>query len=196
MGPGASDISDISDILPELLTKLDGLERSPTIDPEQARFRLFFSIATFLKNLSQHHPLVLVLEDLHWADESSLLLLEFVPHDIGSSPILVIGTYRDIETAKMAIDNNSHGITSLISNTLKTNRVTKTMAGLMIGGMIAAASLLPGNTSADTPARPVGGSATANFMDMDLIDPGFYNSSLARTGASPSWAGLQEDNII
>ena len=94
MGPGASDISDI---LPELLTKLDGLERSPAIDPEQARFRLFFSIAIFLKNLSQHHPLVLVLEDLHWADESSLLLLEFLLHEIGSSPILVIGTYRDIE---------------------------------------------------------------------------------------------------
>ncbi len=37
--------------------------------PEQARFRLFDSITTFLKTASQRQPLVLVLDDLHWADQ-------------------------------------------------------------------------------------------------------------------------------
>ena len=89
MGPGASDISDI---LPEFLLKIEGLGPPPALGPEQARFRLFSSIATFLKKSSQNQPLVLVLEDLHWADESSLLLLEFLAPEIRSSPILLLGT--------------------------------------------------------------------------------------------------------
>ena len=44
--------------------------------PEQAQFRLFDSITTFLKTASQSRPLVLVLDDLQWADQLSLLLLQ------------------------------------------------------------------------------------------------------------------------
>ena len=72
MGPGGAYISEI---LPERKNRLDGLEKPPSLDPEQARFRLFLSITNFLKNISLSQPLVLVLDDLHWADESSLLLL-------------------------------------------------------------------------------------------------------------------------
>ena len=94
MGPGAADISEI---LPELTAKLEGLEKPPALDQEQARFRLFFSITTFFKNISRRSPLVLVLDDLHWADESSLLLLEFLAREISTSPLIVVGTYRDVE---------------------------------------------------------------------------------------------------
>ncbi len=94
MGPGASDISEI---LPELFEKIKGLEPPPALGPEQARFRLFSSIATFLKNSSESQPLVLVLEDLHWADNSSLVLLEFLAGEIGSCPVMLLGTYRDVE---------------------------------------------------------------------------------------------------
>ena len=62
MGPGAADICEI---LPELAVRLETLERSPVLDPKQARFRLFFSITTFVKNVSRSQPLVLVLDDLH-----------------------------------------------------------------------------------------------------------------------------------
>ncbi len=40
---------------------------------------------------------MLVLDDLHWADRSSLLLLEFLALEIQSSPLLLLGTYRDAE---------------------------------------------------------------------------------------------------
>ena len=96
MGPGAADISEI---LPELAVKLEGLEKPPALDPEQARFRLFFSITTFLKNISRSQPLVLVLDDLHWADESSLLLLEFLAREISASPVMIVGAYRDNEVS-------------------------------------------------------------------------------------------------
>ena len=73
MGPGAADISEV---LPELKEKLLDLEPPPTLEPAQARFRLFNSITSFLKNAAQSQPLMLILDDLHWADRSSLLLLQ------------------------------------------------------------------------------------------------------------------------
>src|SRR6185437_14869984 len=48
-----------------------------------------------LSELSADAPLVLVLEDLHWADESSRLLLGFLAVRLREQPILVIGTTRD-----------------------------------------------------------------------------------------------------
>ena len=65
MGSGAADIAEI---VPELLEKLPDLEPPPNLEPEQARFRLFSSIATFLKNAARTQPLLLVLDDLHWAE--------------------------------------------------------------------------------------------------------------------------------
>ena len=96
MGPGASDIAEI---IPDLRHKLTDLETPPALEPEQARFRLFNSITTFLKNAAQSQPLMLVLDDLHWADRSSLLLLEYIAREIQSSPLLVLGTYRDVEVS-------------------------------------------------------------------------------------------------
>ena len=71
MGPGAADIAEI---VPELRHKLTDLETPPVLEPEQARYRLFSSITNFLKNAAQSQPLMLVLEDLHWADQPSLLV--------------------------------------------------------------------------------------------------------------------------
>lgn len=97
MGPGAADIAEL---VPEIREKLPDLQPSPALDPQQTRFRLFNSIATFLKNLAQSQSLVLVLEDLHWADTASLILLEFLAQQIAESKILVIGIYRDIEVTR------------------------------------------------------------------------------------------------
>ena len=54
-------------------------------DPQQARFRLFDSIAHFLTDASRSRPLVLVLDDLNWADTGSLLLLEFVARELAET---------------------------------------------------------------------------------------------------------------
>ena len=95
MGAGAANISEI---VPDLKEKLPDLQAPPPLDsPEEARFRLFDSIATFLKTASQHRPLAIVLDDLHWADKSSLLMLQFIAREIGESRLLLIGAYRDME---------------------------------------------------------------------------------------------------
>ena len=97
MGPGADDIAVI---VPNVGVKLTDLPTPPDLEPEQARFRLLDSIATFFKNSARSHPLVLVLDDLHWADESSLLLLRFIAQQLQDSCILVVRCYRDMELSR------------------------------------------------------------------------------------------------
>ena len=97
MGPGAADIAEI---VPEVRDKLPDLEPPPYLEPQQARFRLFDSITGFLKNAARCQPLVLVLDDLHWADEPSLLLLRFLAQQLAGSYILLLGCYRDTELSR------------------------------------------------------------------------------------------------
>jgi eukaryotic-like serine/threonine-protein kinase len=97
MGAGAADIAQV---VPELKAQLPGLEPPPDTEPEQARFRLFDSATSFLKRAAAERPLLVVLEDLHWADRPSLLLLEFLARELEGSCVLVVGTYRDTELGR------------------------------------------------------------------------------------------------
>ncbi|MCH7626079.1 MAG: tetratricopeptide repeat protein, partial [Chloroflexi bacterium] len=95
MGSGAADIAEI---VSDIKTKLPDLDAPPQLDsPEQARFRLFDSITAFLKTASQRKPIMLVLDDLHWSDTPSLMLLQFITREFASSRILLVGAYRDVE---------------------------------------------------------------------------------------------------
>ena len=94
MGPGAADIAQV---VSEVGERLPGLSEPPSLEPEQARFRLFDSITTFLKNASNRQPIVLILDDLHWADKPSLLLLQFLARELRGARLMVLGTYRDVE---------------------------------------------------------------------------------------------------
>ncbi len=87
--------------LGELIRALDGRADAGSganaVEAEHARFRLFDSVAGSLKRVAQRQPLVLVLDDLHWADEASLRLLGFLARDIGEVRVLIVATYRDVE---------------------------------------------------------------------------------------------------
>jgi DNA-binding CsgD family transcriptional regulator/tetratricopeptide (TPR) repeat protein len=88
----------IAEIVPEVRQRIPGLQNPTALgDPESARFRLFDSITTFLKTVASRHPVVLFLDNLHWSDKPSLLLLEFLAHEMERSRLLVVGTYRDDE---------------------------------------------------------------------------------------------------
>lgn len=99
MGAG---LSVIAEIVPDVSELLPDLKPPPELDsPEQARFRLFDAITTFLKKVSvQSKALVLILDNLHWADKPSLLLLEFLSQELSDSQMMVIGTYRDIDLSR------------------------------------------------------------------------------------------------
>ena len=92
LGSGAADVAqmipDIHDLFPDL-------RQPPTLDPEGARFRLFDSTTAFLRSAASTQPLVLVLDDLHAADASSLHLLQFVARELADAHLLIICAYRD-----------------------------------------------------------------------------------------------------
>ena len=67
------------------------------MDAEQARFRLFDASPPSCATRRRSQPLVLVLDDLHWADTPSLLLLQFLARELRGRALLVVGTYRDVE---------------------------------------------------------------------------------------------------
>ncbi len=95
-----SEAAAIAEVFSDVKEKLPDLKPPSRLEPEQARFRLFDSITTFLKTASQARPLVLMLEDLHWADGPSLLLLQFLARELEESRLLVVGTYRDVEVTR------------------------------------------------------------------------------------------------
>ncbi len=63
------------------------------------RFRMFTACDQLLTRVSQSNPLLLVIEDLHWADQASLMIAEFLARqgNLSSSAVLVVATYRDAE---------------------------------------------------------------------------------------------------
>ncbi len=94
LGPGAADVAQL---LPELRDVLADLPPAPPAESEGARFRLFDSLTAFLKSVAAEQPLVLVLDDLHAADEPSLLLLQFVARELAQSRVMIVGAYRDVD---------------------------------------------------------------------------------------------------
>jgi DNA-binding SARP family transcriptional activator len=87
--------AELSTLLPQLAALL-GTPRLP--EPVDYR-RLFECIAQLLRHLSDHDPLLLVLEDLHWADELSLRLLAFLGRRVQTERILIVFTAREEELA-------------------------------------------------------------------------------------------------
>lgn len=93
MGRGAADIAQV---IPEVKEHVPGLCIPPVLAPEHARFRFFASVTTFFANVAMGSPLVLVLDDLQWADTPSLLLLQFLARQLTALRVVVVGTYRDM----------------------------------------------------------------------------------------------------
>ncbi len=82
---------------PELRSRVTGLEEPPPTDPETERRRLFSAVEALVSRLAERSPLILMIDDLHWADRSSLLLGRHLARATGLGRTLMLGTYRDTE---------------------------------------------------------------------------------------------------
>jgi tetratricopeptide (TPR) repeat protein len=72
----------------------------PAEDPESAQFRLFDAYTTMMRWGSSRTPLLILLDDLHWADKPSLLLLQHVARELSRMRVLVVCTYRDTDLSR------------------------------------------------------------------------------------------------
>lgn len=96
MGRGAAHIAHV---VPEVCEQLPHVSTTTGMDSEHARFRFFDSLTSWLKRAAKQQPLLLILDDLHWADVSSLLLLQFLARELADARLFVLGTYRDTEVS-------------------------------------------------------------------------------------------------
>jgi tetratricopeptide (TPR) repeat protein len=99
---GASS-HDLSNLAPEIMALAGKYDNSAPLPqhPEQARLRLFDSATHFFEFFSRSLPLILIFDNLHAADLSSLLLLRFAARNLTNSRIMIVGTYRDAELRRV-----------------------------------------------------------------------------------------------
>jgi len=87
-------------VLPDLRDAVRGLPEPLRSDPETERWRLFDAIASWLADMSAEAPVLLVLDDLHWAAKPTLLLLRHALRFADPLRLLVTVTYRDSEIGR------------------------------------------------------------------------------------------------
>lgn len=93
----ADDAPEIARMVPELRRRFPDIPDALELPPEQQRRYFFNAVASFIVRGAKRFPLVLMMDDVHWADESTLLLIEHIAGLVPDHRILCIGTYRDVE---------------------------------------------------------------------------------------------------
>jgi class 3 adenylate cyclase/tetratricopeptide (TPR) repeat protein len=88
---------EIARFVPKVRVAYPDLPPPLALPSDQARHYMFESVCDFFGRAAAIQPMLIVLEDLHWADESTTQLLESVARRVGRAPLLVIGTYRDVD---------------------------------------------------------------------------------------------------
>ena len=90
-------VADLISLTPELRPNYPNLPDIPSLDPDSEQRRLFESMVALLTSLSEQSPILLVLEDVHWADSGSLAMLRYLARRTKGQPIMLVATYREVE---------------------------------------------------------------------------------------------------
>ncbi len=87
----------LATLAPGLRERLPDAPESVPLTPEEERWRLLDAVVQFLGALAKQAPVVLILDDLHWADRGSIAMLRHVARSARRGRLLVVGAYRDVE---------------------------------------------------------------------------------------------------
>ncbi len=94
LGTGGGELTRL---LPDLPSRAGELPEPVEADPDTERHRLHTAVADLLENVSRDRPVLVVLEDGHWADAPTLLMLRHLARSAGSGRLLLLATFRDTE---------------------------------------------------------------------------------------------------
>lgn len=118
--PLAIQLERLSTLLPEFALYNSASARL-SLSYEQERLYLWEAVLALLNILSEIHPLLLILDDLHWSDESSIELLTYLTHHLQNQRVLLVGTCRDSELSP------SHKLRALVGD-LRRDQTIVTLA--------------------------------------------------------------------
>jgi predicted ATPase/class 3 adenylate cyclase len=117
-------------LMPELADRVSDLPPALQSDPETERYRLFDAVGAWLASTSADQPVLLVVDDLHWAAKPTLLLLRHVLRFSEPLRLLIVGTYRDTELGRR------HPLTDLLADLRRQGGVERlALSGLDAGGV-------------------------------------------------------------
>lgn len=102
--------SNLSRLLPEVSDRLPDLSPPVAADAEAERYSLFEAVVALLATVTVEAPVLLVLDDLHWAAKPTLLLLRHLVRADAAMRMLIVGTYRDTEV------DRSHALAEVLAD--------------------------------------------------------------------------------
>ena len=94
LGPGGAELTRL---MPELVTRVGELPAPAATDPDAERQRLHTAVTDLLVGVSSEAPVLLVLEDVHWADASTLQLMRHLVRSGAAARMLLVATFRDAD---------------------------------------------------------------------------------------------------
>ncbi|MEX1255963.1 MAG: protein kinase [Dehalococcoidia bacterium] len=94
LGDGAPEVAKL---VSEVHQRFPDIPEAQPLEAEAERLRLYESVSTFIRNAATANPIVLFLDDIHWADKPSLLLMRYLARAIAGQRVLILGAYRDVE---------------------------------------------------------------------------------------------------
>jgi len=97
LAPFARELTSLLPEVTQFFPEFSTLPPLPALEPEQEKRRLFAVLARFFLHQAATHPLLLIVEDVHWSDETSLDFLHYLAHHCTAQPLLVVLTYRSDE---------------------------------------------------------------------------------------------------
>jgi class 3 adenylate cyclase/tetratricopeptide (TPR) repeat protein len=92
--------SELARLVPALGSRIPDLPPSKATDSDTERFLLFAAVVGLLAQVSRRQPVIIVFDDLQWADKASLLLLRHLTAAEQTMRVLILGSYRDSELAR------------------------------------------------------------------------------------------------
>jgi predicted ATPase/predicted Ser/Thr protein kinase len=90
-------LADMLKLSPELKLNFPDVVPNPALDPEADQRRLMEHMVGFCQVMTAQAPLMLVLEDVHWADSSTLTMMNKLARRTAGIPVMILGTYREVE---------------------------------------------------------------------------------------------------
>ena len=184
-------------VLARLLTglerRLPGIEEPTATDADAGRYQLFAAVAAFLARLSAQQPVVLVLEDLQWADRASLQLLRHVVGSDRPTRLVVIGSFRDSELSR------SHPMVDTLAELHRLGIITRVeLVGLDAAG-VAAFIEAAGGHAVDEAAlvfaaelhRETGGNPFFVGEVLDTSPTPAPSHATAKAAGSPQWRSIR-----
>jgi len=171
--------AELGPFLPELRTRIPDLPYPATVDAEGQRYRLFEAVGALFAVASQARPMLLIFDDLHWADKPTLLLLRHVLRSGRAASVAIVATYRESELGR------THPLAETLVALRREPRVTRlVLHGLDVGHVTALVGSILGSDAPPKLPQLVADATDGNpFFATEML------LHLKETGALARFAG-------